>query len=194
MTRIVRARGKSDFKLANPLWYKDAIIYELHIRAFLDSNGDGIGDFGGLIEKLDYLADLGITALWILPFFPSPLKDDGYDIAGYTDINPIYGNLKMFKEFLNEAHKRGIFVICELVLNHTSDQHPWFQKARKSEGAFRDFYVWSQTPDKYKDARIIFQDLVFPLYSTRSQTGPSYCSGLQRIFPSLFGKSVAGRT
>jgi maltose alpha-D-glucosyltransferase/alpha-amylase len=151
-------RIKEELSHSAPLWYKDAIIYELHIRAFLDSNGDGIGDFAGLIEKLDYLHDLGITALWILPFFPSPLKDDGYDIADYTDVNPIYGNMDLFKKFLDEAHRRGIYVICELVLNHTSDQHPWFQKARRGDPKYRDYYVWSDSPDRYNEARIIFQD------------------------------------
>ena len=112
------------------LWYKDALIYELHVRAFYDSNGDGIGDFPGLTQKLGYLQDLGVTAIWLLPFYPSPLKDDGYDIADYTDVHPSYGTLHDFKVFLKEAHRRGLKVITELVLNHTSDQHPWFQRAR----------------------------------------------------------------
>src|SRR5438876_1091712 len=112
------------------LWYKDAIIYELHVRAFHDSDGDGYGDFRGLTQKLDYLEDLGVTAAWLLPFYPSPLKDDGYDIADYTDVHHRYGRLDDFKEFLDEAHKRGIRVITELVINHTSDQHPWFKRAR----------------------------------------------------------------
>jgi len=143
-----------------PLWYKDAIIYELHVKSFYDSNDDGIGDFKGLTKKLNYIANLGVTAIWLLPFYPSPLKDDGYDISDYMNIHPNYGTLKDFKEFLKEAHKRKIRVITELVLNHTSDQHPWFKKSRKSgKGSiFRDFYVWSGTPDKYKDARIIFKD------------------------------------
>lgn len=144
----------------DPLWYKDAIIYELHVRAFSDSNADGVGDFKGLIEKLDYVESLGITALWLLPFYPSPLKDDGYDIANYFGVHPEYGLLRDFKEFIKEAHKRGIRVITELVLNHTSDRHPWFQLARKAKSgsAMRDFYVWSDTPEKYKEARIIFKD------------------------------------
>ena len=144
----------------DPLWFKNAIIYEAPVRAFADSNGDGIGDFRGMTEKLDYLQDLGISAIWILPFFPSPLKDDGYDIADYTTVNPIYGNLSDFKEFLAAAHQRGIRVIIELIVNHTSDQHPWFQRARISvKGSVeRDFYVWSDTPEKYQEARIIFQD------------------------------------
>jgi maltose alpha-D-glucosyltransferase/alpha-amylase len=144
----------------DPLWYKDAVIYEMHVRAFRDSNADGIGDFRGLVEKLDYLQDLGVTALWLLPFYPSPLRDDGYDIADYTSVNPIYGKLDDFKLFLREAHRRGLRVITELVLNHTSDQHPWFQRARRAPPGSpeRDFYVWSDTPEKYKDARIIFKD------------------------------------
>ena len=143
-----------------PDWYKDAIIYELHVRAFYDRDGDGIGDFRGLTEKLDYLQDLGITAIWLLPFYPSPLKDDGYDIADYTGIHEKYGNLKDFKLFLREAKKRGLRVITELVINHTSDQHPWFQRARRSPPGsnYRDYYVWSNDPKKYKETRIIFQD------------------------------------
>jgi maltose alpha-D-glucosyltransferase / alpha-amylase len=143
-----------------PLWYKDAVIYELHIRAFLDSDGDGIGDFRGLTRKLDYLRDLGVTAVWILPFMPSPLRDDGYDTSDYTSILPAYGTLRDFRRFLKEAHKRDLRVITELVLNHTSDQHPWFQRARRARpgSRWRDFYVWSDTPDRYRDARIIFKD------------------------------------
>ncbi|MFL5339873.1 MAG: maltose alpha-D-glucosyltransferase, partial [Gemmataceae bacterium] len=145
---------------ADPLWYKDAIIYELHVRAFHDSDGDGYGDFRGLTQKVDYLEDLGVTVIWLLPFYPSPLKDDGYDIADYTDVHHRYGRLDDFKEFLAEAHKRNIRVITELVVNHTSDQHPWFQRARRAEPGSpeRDFYVWSDSPEKYKDARIIFKD------------------------------------
>jgi maltose alpha-D-glucosyltransferase/alpha-amylase len=142
------------------LWYKDAVIYEVPVRAFSDSNGDGIGDFKGLTSKLDYLQDLGVTAIWLLPFYPSPLRDDGYDIADYLDIHPSYGTLRDFKTFLREARWRGLKVITELVLNHTSDQHPWFQRARRARpGSInRDFYVWSDTPERYKDARIIFKD------------------------------------
>jgi maltose alpha-D-glucosyltransferase / alpha-amylase len=142
------------------LWYKDAVIYQTHVRAFHDSDADGIGDFAGLTEKLPYLQDLGITALWILPFYPSPLKDDGYDIADYTDVNPSYGTIADFRKFVREAHRLGIRVITELVINHTSDQHPWFQKARSSppESKAREFYVWSDTPEKYADTRIIFKD------------------------------------
>lgn len=154
------ADGRPSAVEFDPLWYKDAIIYQLHVRAFYDSAGDGVGDFQGLTQKLDYLQDLGVTALWLLPFYPSPLKDDGYDIANYTDVNPAYGTLKDFKVFLREAHARGLRVITELVLNHTSDQHPWFQRARRAPAGspHRDFYVWSDTPDKYADARIIFKD------------------------------------
>ncbi|MEM7556010.1 MAG: maltose alpha-D-glucosyltransferase [Cyanobacteria bacterium P01_A01_bin.84] len=144
----------------DPLWFKDAVIYEVPVRAYADSNGDGIGDFRGLTEKLDYLQDLGVTALWVLPFFPSPLRDDGYDIADYTSVNPIYGNLDDFKDFLTGAHQRGIRVIIELIVNHTSDQHPWFKRARKAPPGSdeRDFYVWSENPEKYSEARIIFKD------------------------------------
>ena len=115
----------------DPIWYKDVIIYELHVRAFYDSNADGVGDFKGLIEKLDYIENLGVTAIWLLPFYPSPLKDDGYDIANYFGVHPDYGLLRDFKEFIKEAHRRGIRVITELVLNHTSDRHPWFQLAKR---------------------------------------------------------------
>ncbi len=141
-------------------WYKDAIIYELHIKAFRDGNGDGIGDFQGILEKLDYLQDLGVTAIWVLPFYPSPQKDDGYDIADYYSINPAYGDIKQFKQFLKEAHQRDLKVITELVINHTSDQHPWFQRARKAPkgSPHRNFYVWTDDPNQYKDVRIIFQD------------------------------------
>ncbi len=142
------------------LWYKDAIIYEMHVRAFFDSDADGIGDFRGLTEKLDYLADLGVTAIWLLPFYPSPLKDDGYDIADYTDIHPSYGTLRDFRAFLREAKYRGLKVITELVINHTSDRHPWFQRARRvAPGSrHRNYYVWSDSPERYQETRIIFQD------------------------------------
>ncbi|MDH5699300.1 MAG: maltose alpha-D-glucosyltransferase [Nitrospirota bacterium] len=144
----------------DPLWYKDAIIYELHVRAFCDSNADGIGDFKGLTQKLDYLQDLGITAIWLLPFCSSPLRDDGYDISDYTNIHPHYGTRRDFQAFVREAHRRGLRVITELVVNHTSDQHPWFQRARKAPpgSKWRNWYVWSETPDLYSDTRIIFKD------------------------------------
>jgi len=144
----------------NPCWYRDAIIYQVHIKAFADSNADGTGDFRGLIDKLDYLQQLGITAVWLLPFYPSPQRDDGYDIADYYSVNPSYNTLREFRQLLRAAHSRGIRVITELVLNHTSDQHPWFQRARRSKpgSVYRDFYVWSDTTEKFREARIIFQD------------------------------------
>jgi maltose alpha-D-glucosyltransferase/alpha-amylase len=159
--------------LVDPLWYKDAIIYELHVKTFCDSDGNGMGDFRGLIDKLDYLQELGVTALWLLPFYPSPLRDDGYDIADYFDVNPIFGTLDDFRAFLDAAHERNLRVITELVINHTSDQSPWFQKSRRAMAAaasgsihpgysddlaYKDFYVWSDTPEKYADSRIIFKD------------------------------------
>ena len=144
----------------DPLWYKDAIIYEIHVRAFMDSNADGIGDFPGLMSKLDYLQDLGVTCLWLLPFFPSPLRDDGYDIADYTSVNPAYGSLEDFKQFLAAAHQRNLQVMIELVINHTSDQHPWFQAARRAPKGSpeRDMYVWSDTDKLFEGVRIIFTD------------------------------------
>ncbi len=146
--------------LHDPLWYKDAIIYQLHVRSFYDSDGDGIGDFKGLIKKLDYIKSLGVNTIWLLPFYPSPLKDGGYDIADFTDINPEYGTLADFRRFVREAHSRDLRIITELVLNHTSMEHKWFQRARRAKpgSTYRDYYVWSDTPDKYRDARIIFQD------------------------------------
>jgi maltose alpha-D-glucosyltransferase / alpha-amylase len=141
------------------LWYKDAIIYQVHVRTFYDSNADGKGDFRGLAQKLDYLQQLGITAVWLMPFFPSPLRDDGYDIADYRTVHPSYGTLDDFKVFLEAAHLRGIRVIIEMVLNHTSDQHPWFQESRSStDNHKRDWYVWSETDSRYRGARIIFLD------------------------------------
>ncbi len=160
MTNAEKPSTRDPAPIDEPLWYKDAVIYELHVRAFSDGNADGIGDFKGLTEKLDYLYDLGITVLWLLPFYPSPLKDDGYDLASYTEIHPDYGTLKDFKIFLREAHRRGLRVITELVVNHTSDQHPWFQRARRAAPGSkeRDFYVWSDSQEPYKEARIIFKD------------------------------------
>jgi maltose alpha-D-glucosyltransferase/alpha-amylase len=148
-------RGASD-----PLWYKDAVIYELPVKSFFDGNNDGIGDFAGLIGKLDYLEGLGVTCLWLLPCFPSPLKDDGYDIANYTAIHPSYGTLDDFKRFVAAAHARGLRVLIELVVNHTSDQHEWFQAARSAPAGseLRNYYVWSETNQKYEQARIIFVD------------------------------------
>ncbi|MBX3412287.1 MAG: maltose alpha-D-glucosyltransferase [Pirellulales bacterium] len=145
---------------SSPEWYKDAIIYQLHVRAFFDANGDGIGDFSGLIEKLDYLQDLGVTALWLLPFYPSPLRDDGYDIADYFGVHPSYGTVRDFRQFVREAHRRDMRIITEIVINHTSDQHPWFQAARRAPrgSSKRNFYVWSDSDEKYREARIIFTD------------------------------------
>lgn len=142
------------------LWYRNAVIYQIHVKAFLDTTRDGYGDFRGLSEKLDYLAGLGVTALWLLPFCPSPLKDDGYDISDYYGVHPTYGTLQDLREFVDAAHSRGLKIIGELVINHTSDQHHWFQTARRSPKGSpeRDFYVWSDTPDRYRDARIIFTD------------------------------------
>jgi maltose alpha-D-glucosyltransferase/alpha-amylase len=142
------------------LWYRNAVIYQMHVRSFNDSNGDGIGDFRGLIAKLDYLEELGVTAVWLLPFYPSPLKDDGYDISDYTSVNPSYGTIEDARDFIAEAHRRGLRVITELVINHTSDQHQWFQRARRAPRGSpeRDFYVWSDSPEKYAGVRIIFKD------------------------------------
>jgi maltose alpha-D-glucosyltransferase/alpha-amylase len=159
-----------------PGWYKDATIYEVHVRAFCDGNGDGVGDFAGLVGKLDYLRELGVTALWLLPFYPSPLKDDGYDIADYTDVHPAYGTLRDFKHFLAEAHRQGLQVVTELVLNHTSDQHVWFQRARRAPPGSpeRDFYVWSDTPERYEDARVIFHDFELSNWSWDPVAGAYY--------------------
>ena len=145
---------------SDPLWYKDAIIYEIHARAFCDSNEDGMGDFRGLASKLDYLQDLGITVLWLLPFFPSPWRDDGYDVSDYKDVHPAFGTLRDFRLLLHQAHQRGIRVLTEIVVNHTSDQHRWFQRSRRAPpgSRWRDFYVWSDTAEKFRDARIIFKD------------------------------------
>jgi maltose alpha-D-glucosyltransferase/alpha-amylase len=143
----------------DPLWYKDAIIYELHVKAFYDSNADGVGDFRGLTEKLDYIQELGVNCIWLLPTYPSPQRDDGYDIADYYGVNPDYGTMEDLDCFLAEAHQRGLRVITELVINHTSDQHPWFQEARKSrDNPYRDYYVWSDTVHRYQEARVVFVD------------------------------------
>ena len=144
----------------DPLWYKDAVIYQVHVRSFFDRNDDGIGDFPGLTEKLDYIERLGVNTIWLLPFYPSPLRDDGYDIADYRGINPVYGTHEDFKAFIRAAHNRGLKVITELVVNHTSDQHPWFQAARKAPAGSpkRNFYVWSDTDDRYPETRVIFSD------------------------------------
>jgi len=145
---------------ADALWYKDAVVYQLHIKAFFDSNNDGVGDFKGLAQKLDYVQELGVNAIWLLPFYPSPLKDDGYDVADYHNVHPQYGTRADFRNFVREAHRRGLKVITELVVNHTSDQHPWFQAARRAPAGSRkrDYYVWSDDDKKYKGTRIIFTD------------------------------------
>ena len=160
----------------DPLWYKDAVIYELHVRTVADGNDDGTGDFRGLISKLDYLAELGVTCIWLLPFFPSPLRDDGYDIADYFTVHPSYGTLDDFREFLNAAHERGMQVMIELVINHTSDQHPWFQRARQApQGSVeRDYYVWSETIDKYRGVRIIFTDTETSNWTWDDKVGAYY--------------------
>ncbi|HTQ33526.1 MAG TPA: alpha-amylase family glycosyl hydrolase, partial [Stellaceae bacterium] len=146
--------------MADPLWYKDAVIYQLHVKSFFDSNNDGVGDFPGLLQKLDYIQSLGVNAIWLLPFYPSPRRDDGYDIADYRGVHPDYGTLADFRRVVAGAHERDIRVITELVINHTSDQHPWFQRARRAPpgSRHRNFYVWSDTEDRYRGTRIIFQD------------------------------------
>jgi maltose alpha-D-glucosyltransferase / alpha-amylase len=160
----------------DPQWYRDAVIYSCHVRSFADSNGDGYGDLKGLTDKLEYLQDLGVTAIWLLPFYPSPLRDDGYDIADYTAIHPDYGTMRQFKRFVTEAHARGLKVITELVINHTSDQHPWFQRAVKSPpgSRWRDWYVWSDSPDPYPDVRIIFEDFETSNWSWHPEAGQYY--------------------
>ncbi|HJW30861.1 MAG TPA: alpha-amylase family glycosyl hydrolase, partial [Saprospiraceae bacterium] len=160
MRQAIRKSNILDPWWNDPLWYKDAIIYELHVKAFFDSDNDGIGDFRGLSQKLDYLQDLGVNTLWLLPFYPSPMRDDGYDIADYHNIYPPYGTLADFKAFVKAAHRRGLKIITELVINHTSDQHPWFQAARRAPAgsAKRNYYVWSDDPKKFPETRIIFTD------------------------------------
>jgi maltose alpha-D-glucosyltransferase / alpha-amylase len=156
--RPARPRKRRSAKREEP-WYKDAIIYQLHVKAFADSSGDGIGDFAGLTSRLDYIASLGVTAIWLLPFYPSPLRDDGYDIADYTNVHPEYGTRRQFRLFVREAHRRGLRVITELVVNHTSDQHPWFVESRAShDNDKRDWYVWADDDAGYADVRIIFRD------------------------------------
>src|SRR3954462_6632728 len=144
----------------DPQWYMDAIIYQLHVKAFFDSNGDGVGDFAGLTEKLDYIRDLGVNTVWVMPFYPSPLRDDGYDIQEYEGVHAPYGTIEDFKRFLDAAHERGLRVVTELVINHTSDAHPWFQRARRAPRGSpeRDFYVWSETGREFSQANIIFVD------------------------------------
>ncbi|HEY5638180.1 MAG TPA: maltose alpha-D-glucosyltransferase [Burkholderiales bacterium] len=156
----VNAPAPSTTTTGDPHWYKDAVIYQLHIKAFFDSNGDGLGDFKGLTSKLDYVKDLGVNTLWLLPFYPSPLRDDGYDVADYHNVHPQYGTRADFRNFVREAHRRDLRVITELVVNHTSDAHPWFQAARRAPpgSSKRDFYVWSDSDDRYQGTRIIFTD------------------------------------
>ncbi|MCL4811901.1 MAG: maltose alpha-D-glucosyltransferase [Vicinamibacteraceae bacterium] len=177
----------TDTRAADPLWYKDAVIYELHVRAFFDSTGDGVGDFPGLTSKLDYLQDLGVDCLWLLPFYPSPLRDDGYDIANYEAVHPSYGTLRDFKTFLREAHARGMRVVTELVINHTSDQHPWFQAARKAPpgSAKRDYYVWSDTNRRYDGVRIIFTDSEPSNWTWDPEAGAYYWHRFFRHQPDL---------
>ena len=159
MTRTLAAPPAAQAPADDPLWYKDAVIYQLHVKAFSDSSADGIGDFVGLTRKLGYIASLGVTAVWLLPFYPSPLRDDGYDIADYTNVHPDYGTRRDFRAFVREAKRRGLRVITELVVNHTSDQHPWFVESHSSPtNPRRDWYVWSDDPKRYPDARIIFTD------------------------------------
>jgi len=178
----------------NPLWYKDGIIYELHVRAFCDSNGDGVGDFKGLAQRLDYLQDLGVTSIWLLPFYPSPLRDDGYDISSYKSIHASYGSLSDFRQFLKEAHRRGLRVITELVLNHTSDQHAWFQRSRREKpgSPWRDYYVWSDTPDRYKDARVIFKDFETSNWAWDQGAGAYGVAGIPQPKPGAVTKAHGG--
>jgi maltose alpha-D-glucosyltransferase/alpha-amylase len=159
-TGVLRTQPAVAEAARGSLWYKDAVIYQTHVKAFFDSNDDGIGDFKGLTAKLDYIRDLGVTAIWLLPFYPSPLRDDGYDIADYRNVHPSYGSLADFKQFVKEAHRRDLRIVTELVINHTSDQHPWFQRARRARpgSRLRDFYVWSDTDQRYQGTRIIFLD------------------------------------
>jgi len=154
------AQPAAEAQPTEPLWYKDAVIYQLHVKAFFDSNNDGVGDFRGLTSKLDYIQELGVNVVWLLPFYPSPLKDDGYDVADYHNVHPQYGTRSDFRNFVREAQRRGLKVITELVVNHTSDQHPWFQAARQAPPGSRerDYYVWSDSDKKYKGTRIIFTD------------------------------------
>ncbi|HXH23479.1 MAG TPA: maltose alpha-D-glucosyltransferase [Dehalococcoidia bacterium] len=181
-------RRSQDLPLTDdPLWYKDAVIYEVHVRAFYDSNDDGIGDFRGLTEKLDYLQDLGVTAIWLLPFYPSPLLDDGYDIADYNAVHPAYGTLRDARDFIRQAHRRGLRVITELVCNHTSDQHPWFQRARRAprDSNARNFYVWSDSADRYREARIIFKDFETSNWTWDPIAGQYYWHRFYRHQPDL---------
>ena len=167
-------------------WYKEAVFYEVYIRAFKDGNGDGHGDLIGLTQELDYIKDLGVDCLWISPMYPSPLRDDGYDISDYYNIHPDYGTLEDFKHFVSEAKKRGIRIITDLVMNHTSDQHPWFQEARKSkENPYRDWYVWSDSDEKYNEIRIIFLDTEPSNWSYDEEAGQYFWHRFYRTQPDL---------
>ncbi len=164
----LQADAEPSAVVADQRWYKDAIIYQVHVKSFFDSNDDGIGDFPGLISKLDYIAELGVDTIWLLPFYPSPRRDDGYDIAEYMAVHPDYGSIEDFEQLVAQAHARGIRIVTELVINHTSDQHPWFQRARTAPAGSpgRDFYVWSDTDQEYEGTRIIFCD------TEKNPTGP----------------------
>ena len=177
-------------------WYKDAVIYQLHVRSFADSNRDGIGDFPGLTAKLDYIVNLGVTAIWLLPFYPSPLRDDGYDIADYRNIHPDYGTIADFRRFLKAAHAKGLKVITELVLNHTSDQHAWFQRSRRSKpgSRWRNFYVWNDNDQKYAEARIIFKDFETSNWSWDSTAQAYYWHRFYRHQPDLNFEEPAVKT
>ena len=168
-------------------WYKDAVIYQVHVRSFADSNRDGIGDFPGLTEKLDYIVNLGITAIWLLPFYPSPLRDDGYDIADYRKVHPDYGTIADFRRFLKAAHAKGLKVITELVLNHTSDQHAWFQRSRRAKpgSKWRNYYVWNDNDQKYAEARIIFKDFESSNWNWDSTAQAYYWHRFYRHQPDL---------
>jgi maltose alpha-D-glucosyltransferase / alpha-amylase len=165
---VVTALGR------DPEWYRSAVFYELYVRSFYDSNGDGYGDFGGLVERLDYLEWLGIDCVWLLPFYRSPMRDGGYDISDFYEISPEYGTLQDFSEFLQAAHSRNIRVIADLVINHTSDEHPWFQESRQPGSPKRDWYVWSDTDDHYKDARVIFVDTEKSNWTWDEEAGAFY--------------------
>ncbi len=169
-----------------PLWYKNAVFYQINVRAFFDSNQDGHGNLGGVTQKLDYLENLGVTCLWIMPFYPSPLRDDGYDISDFYNIQEQYGNLDEFRTLIDAAHKRGIRIIMDMVMNHTSDQHDWFQQARADRNSpYRDFYVWSDTKDKYQEARIIFLDTEESNWSWDDLAGQFYWHRFYATQPDL---------
>ncbi|MFW5836594.1 MAG: alpha-amylase family glycosyl hydrolase, partial [Desulfovibrionaceae bacterium] len=172
---------------ADPLWHKDAVIYQLPVKSFCDGDGDGVGDFKGLISKLDYLENLGANVLWLSPFYASPLRDDGYDVSGFTTVNPLYGRLSDFKRFLAKAHERGLKVVTELPINHTSDEHPWFQRSRQAKpgSAWRDVYIWRQTPDRYLDARVIFEDFERSNWAWDPEAGAYYFHRFYSFQPDL---------